>query len=151
MSFRLFIYYSAVGGAWAAFFGWLFGRVPLPVPGVLRSGIKGLCLGLAVALVLALLDALWNHSIYKVFEIVPRVLVAAFVGSTGGLLSGVIGQALINWIGAGVGAAIVQIMGWTIAGFLIGTSLGLYDLTLGLIRQQSIRGALRKFINGTLG
>jgi hypothetical protein len=151
MSFRLFIYYSAVGGAWAAFFGWLFGRIPLHMSGVLRSGLKGLLLGLAVALVLALLDALWNYSIYKVFEIVPRVVVAAVIGSTGGLLCGVVGQALINWIGEGVAAAIIQIMGWTVAGLLIGTSLGLYDLLLGLLRQQSIRGSLRKFINGALG
>src|SRR5436189_192258 len=51
MSFRLFIYYCALSGGGGAFLGWAIGR-SLAGQGVLGDGIKGLWLGLGVALAL---------------------------------------------------------------------------------------------------
>ena len=58
MSFRLFIYYCAAWGGCAAFFGWVLGRVLGGEPGLLDASVKGLALGLLVALGLGLVDAL---------------------------------------------------------------------------------------------
>src|SRR6516164_2060139 len=97
MSFRLFIYYSAVLGGWAALFGWAFGRLVTPVEterAVAVAGVKGFFLGLWIALGLSLVDAVWNLSLRRLGTIVLRVGAAVVVGSLGGLIGGMLGQAL---------------------------------------------------------
>jgi hypothetical protein len=58
MSFRLFIYYCAAWGAAAAYFGWVIGRAVEGDSQVLGATLRGLALGLFLALGLGLVDAL---------------------------------------------------------------------------------------------
>ena len=73
MSFRLFIYYSTLVGAWAAFVGWAVARLVEPRDDVLQAATYGLFLGLAVAFGLSLVDALWNFSPSQFLSIFARV------------------------------------------------------------------------------
>src|SRR5262245_41306042 len=107
MSFRLFIYYCALCGGWAAFFGWILGRLIYPHNDIGRAGIRGMFLGMLVALGLSMVDALWNVSLKQVLQILQRVGVAVLVGCVGGLLGGIVGQALFNL------SAIFFVFGWT--------------------------------------
>src|SRR5262245_29405854 len=100
MSFRRFVYYCAVWGAWSAFVGWTLGRLLAPATAetaegtagsalsqdLLRTGILGLFLGLTVALGLSVLDARLNLSLRRVGLVALRVGTAVLVGSLGGLL-----------------------------------------------------------------
>jgi hypothetical protein len=147
MSFRLFIYYCAMCGAWAAFAGWYLGRAVAGKHPIAEAGVKGWCLGLVVASGLGLVDALWNVPWSQVGRIVLRALVAGLVGSFGGLCGGVLGQALYGWLTLGV----FLILGWMVTGFLIGLSLGVFDFLAGLIGQEDVRGAVRKIVNGVVG
>jgi hypothetical protein len=145
MSFRLFIYYCALCGGWAAFFGWVLGRLLAPHNALGNAGIKGMFLGMLVALGLSLVDAFWNVPMKQVGQILQRVGVAVLVGCVGGLLGGIIGQALY-----GV-SAIFFVFGWTLTGTLVGTSVGVFELLSGIIRQQDIQGAKKKLIKGLIG
>ncbi len=62
VSFRLFIYYSGLGAAWAALIGWGLGRwlAPHESGDALRAAVQGLILGSMVALGMGLVDNLWN-------------------------------------------------------------------------------------------
>jgi hypothetical protein len=147
MSFRLFIYYCALCGAGGALVGWGVGRL-LGAPGtVLGQGLKGLCLGVGVALALGLVDALWSFSLRQFFSVAARVIVAVLIGAVGGFLGGAVGQALYNLLPW----AAFLVVGWTFLGVLIGLSLGVFDLLACLLRGQGPRGALRKILNGVIG
>jgi hypothetical protein len=148
MSFRLFIYYCALCGGWAAFFGWALGRVLAPAGGVGEAGIKGAFLGLSVALGLSLVDALWNLSLNQLGQILARVGTAVLIGFIGGLLGGMIGQALY---GATSGLGLFLVFGWTLTGLLIGTSLGVFEILSSVIRQADLSGSRKKLINGLIG
>ena len=86
MSFRLFIYYCALCGGWAAFFGWVLGRALSPSNVTGRDGIRGMMLGILVALGLSLVDCLWNMSLRRLGLVAMRVGVAILVGGIGGRL-----------------------------------------------------------------
>ncbi len=147
MSFRQFIYYCALCGAWAAFAGWALGRVVAGESAIAAAGVMGMCLGLSVALALGLVDALWNFSARQVVQVGGRVVVALLVGAVGGLIGGVLGQLLygrLDW-------SVFLVLGWAFTGFLIGASVGVFDVLAGFVRQQSLRGAVRKLVNGVLG
>ncbi|HEY7313125.1 MAG TPA: FHA domain-containing protein [Gemmataceae bacterium] len=148
MSFRLFIYYCALCGGGGAFLGWMLGR-PVSLSGsvVLSQGIKGMLLGFTVTLALGLVDALWVFSLKRFVAIGLRVATAVVVGTMGGLLGGLVGQALYGWTGWGL----FLVFGWTITGFLIGVSLGVFDLLSSLARGQDPGAALRKIVKGVLG
>ncbi len=73
MSFRWFIYYCALFGGWAALFGWLLGRWLAPeTPLVIQAGVKGVFLGLTVALGVGLVDALWVLSLRQAGQVALR-------------------------------------------------------------------------------
>jgi hypothetical protein len=80
MSFRLFIYYCALCGGWAALVGWAVGLVLSPSNPLGMVGIKGMWLGMFIALGLGLVDALWNLSLTQLHVIAMRVGVAVLVG-----------------------------------------------------------------------
>ncbi|MHB1426480.1 MAG: FHA domain-containing protein [Gemmataceae bacterium] len=147
MSFRLFIYYCALCGGGGAFLGWLLGRPVDLSNGILTQGIKGMFLGLSVALALALVDGLWVFSLRRFLSIGLRVLTAVIVGTLGGLLGGLVGQALFHW----KELAVFHVLGWTITGFLIGMSLGVFDLLANLMRGEDPGPPLRKILKGVLG
>src|SRR5687768_10452760 len=94
MAFRLFIYYCALCGGWAAFFGWMLGRVLSPASAAGTAGIRGMMLGIMVALGLSLVDCLWNLSARQIGRIAMRVGVALLVGGLGGLIGGLVGHFL---------------------------------------------------------
>jgi hypothetical protein len=147
MSFRLFIYYCALCGGWAAFLGWIGGRFATfqnPVP---RDGIRGMCLGMLVALGLSLVDSLWSLSLRQFGQILLRVTVAVVVGCVGGLMGGIFGSFLYNK----TNLLLFVIVGWTITGLLIGASVGVFEILSSLVRQQDMAGSRGKLFKGILG
>jgi hypothetical protein len=150
MSFRLFVYYCALCGAAAAFAGWLLGRLPGRLSPLTEAGVKGACLGLAVAVALSVVDSLWSSS-GQVVPAAGRVLVAGLVSVVGGLFGGVAGQALCLLTENGTLSAAFTLFGWSLTGLLIGASLSLFDLLTQLARPGGGAGAYRKTRNGVLG
>src|SRR5438093_2204419 len=146
MSFRLFIYYCALCGGWSGLAGWLIGRVVsrdiLDEGGarVRQAGIRGLFLGLMVALGLSLVDALWNLTLRRWAQVALRVLVAVLVGAVGGLIGGMLGQFLLGL------NEVLFIFGWTLTGLLVGASIGVYEILAGLMRQENVALPRRKLI-----
>jgi hypothetical protein len=152
MSFRLFIFYCALCGGWSAYFGWFFGRLNSIQREIPRDGIKGMFVGLMVALGLSLVDALWNVSFRQVGQVFLRVSVAVVVGCVGGLMGGLLGSWLFYLArDAGFLKQVCVIFGWTLTGFLIGASIGVFELMSSLVKQEDTSGATRKLVNGILG
>lgn len=147
MSFRLFIYWCALCGGAGAFIGWALGRAWNVSSATLSQGIKGLFLGLALALALGLVDALWVVSPGRVFAVAGRVGIVILIGALGGLLGGLVGQALYEMGGNGF----FLVLGWVIIGMLVGASLGVFDLLWLVFHGQPAGGALRKVRNGLFG
>ena len=146
MSFRLFVYYCAVIGAATGFVGWALGRLPHVENRVGQAGVQGLFLGLTIALGLGLVDALWNSS-GRVGLVMARVAVALVVGAAGGLFGGTLGQLFYDRFQLDL----FLLIGWAITGLLVGGSLGAFDFMARLVRNEELRGARRKVVNGLLG
>jgi hypothetical protein len=153
MSFRLFIYYCAICGGWAALLTW-----GLVMAGGLRSienvylsaALIAAFLGLLLGGVIGLLDAVMNST---GFQRVLRVIVAMSVGLIGAFLGGLIGeglhQALVPGTAAGAAGLVV---GWVVVGVFIGVCIGVYDI----LRSAASGGgdlhlAIRKIVNGVCG
>jgi MFS family permease len=151
MSFRLFVYYCALFGAWSAFAGWAVGNWLAPSAVWLKNSIIGLFLGLAVAFGLGLIDAVWNLPLRQAGTILLRVGGAALIGAVGGLLGGLVGGALYGW----TGWAAFYIFGWTLVGLLVGAAISLPQVLLSLSQRQEFGGSTRKLLKcvggGTLG
>jgi Inner membrane component of T3SS, cytoplasmic domain len=155
MSFRLFIYYCALCGAWAALIGWFLGRlVPITEDEhpLLLQGLKAFLLGLTVALALGLVDAISNVPLARVVTIALRGATAVVIGSMGALASGVIGEYVqqqtqaVPFVGE-----IASVVSWAITGLLIGASLGAFEIAVSLATRTNLRGAIRKGVNGAIG
>jgi hypothetical protein len=149
MSFRWFIYYSALFGGCAAFVAWAVGGLLTSGSDdnvVLDTAVQGLFLGIIVSLILTLLDTLWNGS-RAILPLLLRLLVASLVAAVGGFLGAMLGQLLYNALNSSVGVVI----GWTLTGILVGASVGIFDLLDRLRRKQQTSGARRKIINGIIG
>src|SRR5262245_19619185 len=147
MSFRWYIYYCSVCGGCAAYVGWALGRVP-PIPHhVFQAAVKGMFLGMMLAVGLTLVDALWHLSSRSQAEGLWRVFVAGLVGTVGGFLGGLLGQGVDGF----AELRPVLVIGWAITGLLIGASPGAYDLLVRLSAGQPLGGAGRKIVNGLLG
>lgn len=150
MSFRLFIYYCAICGGWAAFIGWIFGLALAPsqeTNNVLSAGVKGMFLGFFIALGLGCVDALWNLSVKQIGQVIMRVAVAVVVGAFGGLLGGVLGQLFYGWWDL----QLFYVMGWTLTGFLIGMSIGVFEMLVALISAKDVAGAQKKMVKAVIG
>ncbi len=98
MSFRLFIYYCALCGGAAAFVGWAVGRSFDLDSIYLANGVKGLWLGIAVALILSLVDVLWSGKSRQIVSGVGRVLVAVLIGGAGAFWVESSGSSCITWL-----------------------------------------------------
>ncbi len=147
MSFRLFVYYCALSGGGAAFVGWLLGRFATGHHPVGEAGVKGLFLGMFVALALSLLDAIMSLSSQSRSEARLSILASVVVGAFGGLMAAMFGQALYgslnHWI--------FLLFGWTLTGLLIGASIGIYAFLMRLIRGEDVGPAWAKLQKGLLG
>jgi hypothetical protein len=148
MTFRLFVYWCALCGGWAAAAGWGLGRLLAGQDSLGSAGIKGMCLGMLVALALGTVDALWTFSLRQVRQVVPRVLVCVTVGTLGGLLGGVAGQVLFDQWDNHAG---LLVLGWALTGLMVGVSIGTFDFLRGWVRRDDLRGARRKVLRGILG
>jgi hypothetical protein len=150
MSFRLFVYYCAVCGAWAAFLGWGLGRIlgPDSMDTFARTVLRGLSLGLLLAFGLGLLDAYFSSR--GAASTVLRGLFVAAVGLVGGLLGSAVGQGLFS-LASGMAAEVLRAFGWVLTGLLIGASVGVFDVLARLMRGEGASGAVKKVINGLVG
>lgn len=160
MSFRLFIYYCAVWAGVAAFAGWFMGRAVAGQeqgadPTVLQAAAKGMFLGMLVTLGLCLIEAmvglveaLKTLSVGQLGWMGLSIACSVGIGAFGGLFGGALGQALYGVTG---GMGLFLVFGWTVTGFLIGSSLGAFDAAFSLIKKQNIGGPLRKIIKGAIG
>lgn len=151
MSFRLFIYYCAVFGGCAAFFGWMLSRwVPFEHK-VAEAALQGMLLGTMVAFLLGLIDGLWNSG-GQFLAVSSRAFVALLIGCIGGFLGGGIGQIFFGFTQQWflIGAAFL-VVGWTITGLLIGASIGVFDVLARIMQNEDTGGAQKKLFNGILG
>jgi hypothetical protein len=157
MSFRLFVYYCAVCGAWAAFVGWLLGRIisspyaeDSPHPDAfIRAILRGLGLGLMLAFGLGLVDALFSSRGFGAVAV--RGLFVALIGLVSGLLGGAVGQGLFDLTDTEWLAEALRAFGWVLTGLLIGASVGVFDVLARLARGEGASGAVRKVLHGLLG
>ncbi len=151
MSFRLFVYYCALCGGWAAFVGWLLGELLSPgaagQPDLLSNSTKGMFLGLMIAMGLGFIDAFWVLSWQRLGQLLLRVLVAVLIGGVCGLLCGMIGHLLFD----ATQIEAVRIVGWTLTGILCAVSVGSFDILASAINRQDRRGARAKFLKCLLG
>ena len=173
MSFRLFVYYCAVGGAWCGFVGWLIGRALVPGPSanapesivqrffdnVFPDCIAGLVLGLTVAFGLSLLDSIFSFSLRQFGKVLSRVFAAVIIGTISGLLGTCIGSSIFfgikEMIGRGFVANVSYVVGWTIVGALMGFSISIFEVLRSVMTKQDFAGSMRKvrncLIGGTVG
>jgi hypothetical protein len=151
MSFRLFVYYCAVCGAWAAFVGWGLGRIlgPQAWESFPRVMMRGLSLGLLLAFGLGMVDAFFSSR--QVGVIILRGLIVAAVGLISGLLGATVGQALFSMSEGELLPEILRAFGWVLTGLLIGASVGVFDVLARLVKGEGASGAVRKVINGLIG
>jgi hypothetical protein len=148
MSFRLFVYWCALCGGWAAAAGWALGAWFARTDTRGETGIKGMFLGMLIALVLGLVDALWVFSLRQFWRVVPRVIVCALVGTVGGLVGGMVGQLLVNEV---KGLPGLEIAGWMFTGLMVGVSIGTYDFLRSWVREEEMRWSLGKVLRGVVG
>jgi hypothetical protein len=155
MSFKLFIYYCAVCGGWAALAGWALGLAlgAIAENSLFRALIEGLSVGMLVALALGFVDILWNTGGRQMSQALLRGLVVAGIGCVSGLLGAGVGEVLVllaGWV-AHRDIEILGVVGWVLSGLLIGASIGLYDWWQLRQRGEAAAGAVRKVRNGILG
>jgi hypothetical protein len=147
MSFRTFVFTCALCGACLALVGWGCGRALAGTHPVAEAGVKGMFLGMLVALGLGSLDAAWNIPVGLVGKRIASVLVGVLVGSLGGLMGGVIGQVFYDWRRW----AVFLVLGWTVTGLLIGASIGAFRLLAAVLTMKDLGGPLRQLRRGVLG
>ncbi len=149
MSFRLFIYYCAAWGAASAYFGWIMGRFIEGDSALGGAALRGLSLGLLLALGLGLVDALAIDAQRSPTALAFRLFLAVVVGAVGGVIGGFIGQVFVQatdgqW-------PLLVVPGWTLTGVLIGAAPSAYDYLAAVLRNEDRHGVNRKMRNGLIG
>ena len=146
MSFRLFIYYCALCGGWAAFLTWgLIQGIDMANPrptGLFRATLIAGILGALVSAAIGFVDAILNAT---GTQRLVRVLVCAALGLFGGAFGGLIGQVLYNSMN------LPLVVGWMLVGVLIGAGIGAFDIIRALNSGDRIGSGLRKSLNGVYG
>jgi FHA domain len=150
MSFKLFVYYCALCGAWAAFLAWALSQVSginsLSADDVIHQLLKatliGGVLGMLVASALGLVDAMLNAVGTQRFL---RVGLCLGLGLMAGAVGGFVGQLF------GSLSDYLVFVGWIIAGVLIGGIVAAYDILYATIKQEDLRAPLKKLLNGLIG
>jgi hypothetical protein len=159
VSFKLFIYYCALCGGWAAFLTWAIvqGAGIRRIDWVLlRATLSGGLLGMFVAGAVGLVDALLNAVGTARFG---RVGICMGLGLLAGMFGGLVGQGITSglrplmptdWVGD-VLLLIPITFGWVLAGVLIGATIGAFDLLRAVTGQQDMRAPIKKVVNGVIG
>jgi hypothetical protein len=148
MSFRVFVYWCALCGGWAAVVGWGLGQVIARGDSLGSTGIKGMFLGMLIALALGFVDAVWIYSLRQLRQVIPRVFVCVAIGTVGGLVGGAVGQFLYDEVGNIVA---FQIVGWVLTGLMVGVSIGSYDFLRSWVRVEELGFPISKVVRGVLG
>lgn len=145
MSFRLFIYYCAICGGWAAFLTWGIleatgwrGRVNPYLWAALTGALLGTIVAAAIGAVDALLNAVGSQRLV-------RVGICLGIGLIGGMFGGIAGEFLHSTLHFPV------FIGWMLTGTCIGASIGIYDLLRSRITKGDTRAPLKKTLNGIYG
>jgi hypothetical protein len=146
MSFRLFIYYCALCGGWAAFLAW--GVVALAdirrVEWTLvRAALVGGVLGALVGGALGAVDAVLNSRGLQRFL---RALICLVLGGLSGLAGGFAGE-LVKM----ASSSAFVFVGWILAGALIGASIGVFDVLAAIVTHQDVKASFNKLLNGLYG
>lgn len=149
MSFRLFVYYCALCGAWAAFIGWLLGEMFAPGQDgdFSNNVIIAMFLGLTIAMGLSAVDALWVLSWRQFDQIGLRVVVSVLIGAVGGLIGGMIGHLLYDT----TQASALLVIGWSIVGLLCGVSIGAFEVMSAFIHRKDLRPGTAKLVKCLIG
>jgi MFS family permease len=152
MSFKLFVYYCAIVGGWAAYLAWAIvqgtglrtasqeGRISTKT----YAALTGALLGVLVAGAIGLVDAIMNA---VGFQRVVRVLVCMGVGFLGGLIGGFLGEVLYQ----ASQSPVLLVIGWILAGTAIGASIGVFDILRAATSGENARAAIKKTLNGVYG
>jgi hypothetical protein len=155
VSFKLFVYYCTLCGAWAALIGWGIGWA-LTQPGgplgltanrLLQNVILGLTLGLLVAFALGTVDGVWNLSGALYGRIMIRGGLTGVVGGVGAAFGAALGYVLVRWSQS----EFAVVGGWTFTGLQIGLAVSVFDLFGGLQSGDHSGGGRRKLRNALLG
>src|SRR5437762_8165354 len=96
MSFKIFIYYCACLGGWAAFLVWGINQmeaIRTLSSTLVKTSVVGALLGVLLGATVGGLDAILNASGH---ERLKRIAVCAGIGLVGGLFGGLFGQLLAN-------------------------------------------------------
>lgn len=145
MNFKGFMYYCALCGGWAALLVWgiqQFTGMQNIDNALFKSVIIGALLGLLLAAVIGLLDALLNT---VGFTRIVRVLICVAVGFIGSAAGAFIGE-LVNK------AIDFRFPGWMFVGLIIGASIGIFDLLRAITAGgKGMKQAIRKMVNGIIG
>ena len=149
MSFRLFAYYCAAWGAAAAYCGWILGRFLEGDAGLMAAALKGMALGVFVALGLGVLDSLASGSPRDLVSQGVRLTLTLLIGGLGGLIGGFVGQGFYQLSDNKWDSLLV--FGWMLTGLLIGAAPMAFDFLGTVMRNEERRGASRKLRNGLLG
>jgi len=148
MSLRRLIYYSAVIGGWAAFFGWLLAECTVLrgrkdfglLPTVIAGGIVGAAVGAGLNLVAGLANATLRQLLHQV---VRRVALGIAVGGIGGAMGIIVGQSLL-FIG------LPRALGFMVLGLGVGLAEGFSGSSKDRIRNGVIGGLLGGLVGGLL-
>ncbi len=146
MSFKLFIYYCALCGGWAAFAAWAVVQglgIRTVEPAFLRVVLVGGILGALVAGAVGMMDALLNAQGVQRFV---RVAICMVLGGFGGLIGGLIGEMFYDHV-----SHVLLLIGWIFVGGLIGASIGAFDILNAAAAKRDMRPALKKTLNGVYG
>lgn len=145
MSFRLFIYYCALCGGWAAFLTWGLLRVIAqanPPQGVVFTA----------TLIAGILGArrrrhrLRRRRPQRHRHPTPRPRPRLhLLGLFGGAFGGCVGQLLNNHLGVPI------VVGWMLAGVLIGAGIGAFDVIRAVKAGESPKSGMKKSLNGVYG
>lgn len=142
MPLRLFVWYCAVSGAGSALAGWALGQV---VPGgspLLAAALRGMLLGMLLALALTLVDSgaglAWSP------WLAHRATTALVAGAFGGFLGGLLVQARSRV------PVLAFTAGWGVTGLAVGAAPGLYDLLQCVRTRSGARDPARKVMRGLL-
>lgn len=149
MSFRRFIYYCTLVGAWTALLGWGGARVLSEWTAfhpILDQTLYALLLALAVAFGVSLIDALGTFSLRQFVSIFLRVATATSIAILGSTACG----SLVGWAYYSYQYSLVFIFLWIMLGFLVGVSVGIFDVIAGLARKD-VAGPLKKLAKCTAG
>jgi hypothetical protein len=151
MSFRLFIYYCAIAGGWAALVGWCLVQALSPgeVPG--GRAIAGFLLGLPAAAGIGMVDAMWEFA-RRPWEIAKRALTAGIVGGLGGILAGGLYELTAPMLTGPQGGGrllegVVIVASCTLAGLICGWGIGAYDWLAARTRGQGAEGLAAKMVS----